>query len=105
MTLGLTRYAGLWLLLLWILDSNLLPYCHWLSCTGVVGTPVQLMLTLLAVAAYSLVDKQAVDRFHPVAFAFIYPWFSMALLSTYLAAVRQRGALGQEWRANRRSIV
>ena len=54
MTLGLTRYAGLWLLLLWILDSNLLPYCHWLSCTGVVGTPVQLVLTLLAVAACSL---------------------------------------------------
>ena len=43
--------------------------------------------------------------FHPVAFAFIYPWFSMALLSTYVAAVRPRGALRQEWRANRRSIL
>ena len=62
-------------------------------------------LTLLAVAAYSLVDKQAVERFHPVAFAFIYPWFSMALLSAYVAVARQRGALGQEWRANRRSIL
>ena len=62
-------------------------------------------LTLLAVAGYSLVDKQAVARFHPVAFAFIYPWFSMALLSTYIAVVRNKGALRQEWRANRRSIL
>ena len=54
MTLGLTGYAGLWLLLPWIVESNLLPYCHWLSCTGVVGTPVQLVLTLLAVAACGL---------------------------------------------------
>jgi uncharacterized membrane protein len=62
-------------------------------------------LTLLAVAGYSIVDKQAVTRFHPVAFAFIYPWFSMALLSTYLAAVRKRGALRREWQVNRRSIL
>lgn len=62
-------------------------------------------LTLLAVAGYSLVDKQAVARFHPVAFAFIYPWFSMALLSTYIAAVRKKGALRREWRANWRSIM
>jgi uncharacterized membrane protein len=62
-------------------------------------------LTLLAVAGYSLVDKQAVIRFHPVAFAFIYPWFSMVLLSTYIAAARQKGALRQEWRLNRRSIL
>ena len=62
-------------------------------------------LTLLAVAGYSIVDKQAVTRFHPVAFAFIYPWFSMALLSTYVVAVRKRGALRQEWRVNRRSIL
>jgi drug/metabolite transporter (DMT)-like permease len=62
-------------------------------------------LTLLAVAGYSLVDKQAVTRFHPVAFAFVYPWFSMALLSAYIAAARQKGALRQEWRLNRRSIL
>ena len=53
-TIGLTRYAGLWLLVPWILSSNLLAYCHWLSCTNVVGTPVQLVLTLLAVAACGL---------------------------------------------------
>jgi uncharacterized membrane protein len=63
------------------------------------------LLTLLAVAAYSLVDKQAVTRFHPVAFAFIYPWFSMALLSGYITTVKREGALRREWRTNRRSIL
>ncbi len=63
------------------------------------------LLTLLAVAAYSLVDKQAVTRFHPVAFAFIYPWFSMALLSGYITKVKREGALRREWRTNRRSIL
>jgi uncharacterized membrane protein len=62
-------------------------------------------LTLLAVTGYSLVDKQAVTLFHPVAFAFIYPWFSMTLLSAYIVAVRKRGALRREWRTNRRSIL
>jgi len=63
------------------------------------------LLTLLAVAAYSIVDKQAVMRFHPVAFAFIYPWFSILLLSGYITAVKKKGALRQEWRVNRWSIL
>ena len=63
------------------------------------------LLTLLAVAAYSLVDKQAVTRFHPVAFAFIYPWFSMALLSGYITTVKREGALRREWQVNRRAIL
>jgi drug/metabolite transporter (DMT)-like permease len=63
------------------------------------------LLTLVAVAAYSIVDKQAVTRFHPVAFAFIYPWFSLALLSSYLFVRRPRGGLRREWRSNRRSIL
>jgi uncharacterized membrane protein len=62
-------------------------------------------LTLLAVAGYSLVDKQAVTRFHPVAFAFIYPWVSMALLSGYIALRRPRGGLRREWQTNRASIL
>ncbi|MCX7681040.1 MAG: hypothetical protein N2508_03575 [Anaerolineae bacterium] len=53
-TLGITRYGGLWLLISWILNSNLLPYCHWLSCVGTVGTPLQLVLTLIALAVCGL---------------------------------------------------
>lgn len=63
------------------------------------------LLTLLAVAAYSIVDKQAVTHFHPVAFAFIYPWFSIVLLSAYIAAVKKKGVLRREWRVNRWSIL
>jgi uncharacterized membrane protein len=63
------------------------------------------LLTLLAVAAYSIVDKQAVTHFHPVAFAFIYPWFSIVLLSAYITAVKKKGVLRREWRVNRWSIL
>ena len=49
-TIGVTRFGGLWLLVPWLLLSNLLPYCYWLSCAGVVDTPLQLVLTLLALA-------------------------------------------------------
>jgi len=63
------------------------------------------LLTLLAVAAYSIVDKQAVTHFHPVAFAFIYPWFSLLLLSGYITTAKQKGTLRREWRRNRRSIL
>lgn len=63
------------------------------------------LLTLLAVAAYSIVDKQAVTHFHPVAFAFIYPWFSILLLSGYITTAKQKGTLRREWRRNRRSIL
>jgi drug/metabolite transporter (DMT)-like permease len=62
-------------------------------------------LTLVAVAGYSIVDKQAVTRFHPVAFAFIYPWFSIALLSGYMALAKKGQALRREWQANRLSIL
>jgi hypothetical protein len=53
-TIGLTRFGGLWALVPWILSSNLLPYCQWLSCAGVIGTPLQLVLTLLALAVCGL---------------------------------------------------
>jgi len=62
-------------------------------------------LTLIAVTGYSIVDKQAVMRFHPVAFAFIYPWFSMALLSGYMALAKKGDALRREWRTNRLAIL
>jgi hypothetical protein len=53
-TIGVTRFGGLWLLVPWLLLSNLLPYCYWLSCAGVVDTPLQLVLTLLALAMCGL---------------------------------------------------
>lgn len=83
-TIGLTRYAGLWLLVPWILSSNLLPYCHWLSCTGVVGTPVQLVLTLLAVAACGLERIWALNDVSDRGFAlFTGRWTSLRANQVY----------------------
>ena len=53
-TIGLTRWGGLWLLLPWILSSNLLPYCYWLCSASTCGTPVQFVLTFLALAVCGL---------------------------------------------------
>ncbi len=53
-TIGVTRFGGLWLLAPWILLSNLLPCCYWLSCAGIVGTPQQFVLTSLALAVCGL---------------------------------------------------
>ena len=63
------------------------------------------LITLLSVAAYSLVDKVAVGRMHPVVFAFIYPWVSLALFSVYLRRVKTTGQWGRELIANRRPIL
>ena len=62
-------------------------------------------LTMLTVAAYSLVDKVAVGRMHPVVFAFIYPWVSLALFSIYLRRVKAAGELRNEWTVHRRPIL
>ena len=63
------------------------------------------LLTLLTVAAYSLVDKVAVGRMPPVVFAFIYPWVSLVLFSIYLRRVKSAGQWHGEWTAHRRPIL
>ncbi len=62
-------------------------------------------LTLVTVAAYSVVDKVAVGHIHPVAFAYIYPWFSMLLFSGYIRQCKVKGEIKNEWRANRKTIL
>jgi len=107
-TMGLTRYAGLWLLVPWILNSNLLVYCHWLSCTGVVGTPVQLVLTLLAVAACGLERIWVLNDIRDRGFAlFTGRWssFRASQLYTWLKQIEPggvdlfyQGTKVEEWR-------
>lgn len=62
-------------------------------------------LTLFSVAAYSLVDKMAVDSMNPVLFAYLYPWISMSLFSVYLYRTKARGVLKNEWFAHKRAIL
>lgn len=63
------------------------------------------LLTLLSVTAYSIVDKVAVGRIHPVVFAYLYPWLSMALFSGYLGRLKSLGGIKDEWRTNKRAIL
>ncbi len=62
-------------------------------------------LTLLSVALYSIVDKMAVMRMHPVLFAYLYPWISLSLFTLYLKKNGKSVAIKQEWRGNRRAIL
>jgi len=108
MLLGVTRYAGLWLLVPWILGSNLLPYCHWLSSVGVVGTPGQLVLTLLALAVCGLGRVWALNDLSDRGFAlFSGRWTPLraSQVSTWLGQVSAsavelfyQGTKVEEWR-------
>ena len=62
-------------------------------------------LTLLSVAAYSIVDKVAVGQVHPVIFAYTYPWVSMLCYSVYLFRGKRQGEIANEWRIHRKSII
>jgi uncharacterized membrane protein len=62
-------------------------------------------LTMVSVAGYSLVDKVAVGLMHPVLFAYIYPWVSMSLFTTYIWQAKEKGVLKKEWAAHKWSIL
>ena len=62
-------------------------------------------LTLISVAAYSLVDKIAVGRMNPVLFAYTYPWISLSLFSGYIFKVKAGGVLKKEWGVSKRAIL
>ena len=63
------------------------------------------VLTMLTVAAYSIVDKLAVALIHPVLFLWSYTLVTVLMLGGYLALTRDRGAIEKEWRENRRSVL
>jgi len=62
-------------------------------------------LTLFSVACYTLVDKIAVSRMHPVIFAYIYPWISLSLFSGYIFKAKSSGVLKKEWALHKGSIL
>jgi uncharacterized membrane protein len=63
------------------------------------------LLTLLTVAAYSLVDKVAVGQMNPVIFAFIYPWVSLSLFTAYIHKTKNSGDLRREWALHKFPIL
>jgi len=62
-------------------------------------------LTLFSVAAYSLVDKIAVSRMNPVLLAYLYPWVSLSLYTSYILKAKPAGVLKKEWSARKGSIL
>ncbi len=62
-------------------------------------------LTLLSVTAYSIVDKVAVGRIHPVSFAFLHLSIGMLFFTPYILWTKPRGMIRRVWRANRLTIL
>lgn len=62
-------------------------------------------LTMLAVTAYSIVDKIGVGHVNPLAFNYLLIVFGMAFFTPYILATRNRKAVMAEWAMNRRSIL
>ena len=62
-------------------------------------------LTLLSVTAYSIIDKLAVDRIHPVVYLFLLSALGSVFFTLYILKTKGRAALGQAWRADRKSIL
>jgi uncharacterized membrane protein len=63
------------------------------------------LLTLVSVAAYSLTDKVAVTRMHPIVFAYVYPWVSLFFFSIYIRKTKSTRELAREWAGNKTGIL
>ncbi len=62
-------------------------------------------LTLLSVTAYSIVDKVAVQRIHPITFAFLHLFIGMLFFTPYILWVKPKGVIQQVWQTNRQTIL
>ncbi|MBW1644271.1 MAG: EamA family transporter [Deltaproteobacteria bacterium] len=63
------------------------------------------LMTLFSVAAYSVIDKIAVEQMNAVIFTYLYPWFSMLLYSFYIHRVKHKGELRKEWAVDKKIIL
>jgi uncharacterized membrane protein len=63
------------------------------------------LMTLISVAAYSVIDKIAVLQMNSVIFAYLYPWFSLLLYTFYILRVKHKGQLRKEWAADKKIIL
>jgi len=63
------------------------------------------LMTLISVAAYSVIDKIAVLQMNAVIFAYLYPWFSLLLYTFYILRVKHKGQLRKEWAVDKKIIL
>ncbi|MBN2035111.1 MAG: EamA family transporter [Chitinispirillaceae bacterium] len=62
-------------------------------------------LTMVAVTAYSIVDKIGVGYADPFVFNYLLIVFGVAFFTPYIAATKGKSAIMLEWSMNRRSIL
>lgn len=62
-------------------------------------------LTLLSVAAYSIVDKIGVTYVHPVLHIYFLSIFGFVLLTLYITKTKSRKDIVDEWVSNKRDII
>jgi drug/metabolite transporter (DMT)-like permease len=62
-------------------------------------------LTLFSAAGYTLVDKISVSQMHPVIFAYVYPWISLGLFSSYIFKAKSTEIVKKEWALHKGSIL
>lgn len=63
------------------------------------------LLTMLSVAAYSIVDKVAVQRTDPLVFAFLHLFVGMLLYTPYILYTRGTALIRRVWLSDRRTIM
>ncbi|MCP4369823.1 MAG: EamA family transporter [Deltaproteobacteria bacterium] len=63
------------------------------------------LMTLFSVAAYTIIDKIAVEQMNAVMFAYLYPWFSMLFYTAYLHKIKHKGELRKEWAVDKKIIL
>ena len=62
-------------------------------------------LTLLAVTAYSLVDKIGVSYAAPIIFSYLLALFAFAFYTPYILATKKISAIKNEWHKNKKIIM
>ena len=62
-------------------------------------------LTLISVAAYSIVDKMAVSHIHPILFTFVHLLCGMCYYTPYILLTKKIAMIQREWQSGWRRII
>ena len=62
-------------------------------------------LTLISVAAYSIVDKMAVSHIHPILFTFVHLLCGMCYYTPYILLTKKNAMIKKEWQSGLRRII
>ncbi len=62
-------------------------------------------LTLISVAAYSIVDKMAVSHIHPILFTFVHLLCGMCYYTPYILLTKNIEMIKKEWQSGLRQII